>query len=126
MANLIVAQTDFGLLETKRLPVSRGWALSGEYFLKRPDPPSLHRGPPDNRRDTPAQGRGRGYSAMVGVTIRWPAKLSPTSYGSAANRPVLAHIFGSHARDLVAITIAVEELPKIRNHSGFIAARQPL
>jgi hypothetical protein len=32
----------------------------------------------------------------------------------------------SHARAFVAMIIAVEEPPKIRNHSAFMAARQPL
>jgi hypothetical protein len=63
---------------------------------------------------------------MVGVTIRWPAKLPSISYGRAANRQVLARIFGSPAKDFAATIIAVEELRKIRNHSAFIAARQPL
>jgi hypothetical protein len=63
---------------------------------------------------------------MVGVTIRWPAKLSSISFGRAINRPVLAHIFGCPTGDFAEIIIVVEVLRKIRNHSAFIAARQPL
>lgn len=39
---------------------------------------------------------------------------------------VLADIFGSHAKEFAATIIAVEEPPKIRNHSAFMAASQPL
>ena len=63
---------------------------------------------------------------MARVTIRWPAKLSSIGYGRAANRQVLADIFGSYAKEFAATIIAVEEPPEIRNHSAFMAACQPL
>jgi hypothetical protein len=59
---------------------------------------------------------------MVGVTIRWPTKLSSISCGRASTGRFWRIPYGRFRRHI----IVVEELRKIRNHSAFIAARQPL